>query len=88
MRKGIVFSVEAVYVVLAVFVVIIALFSFLRHIENPNYDVISSMKIAHDMGEDNTSKPPTGFNFSDCSYIAVNITYYEYEGISGGVCPK
>ena len=59
MRKGLFFSIEAMYLLVAVFVVVVALFYSLPMVEQPDYDFISALKVAHDMGQADTSSPPT-----------------------------
>lgn len=91
------------YLLVAVFVVIIALFHFLPLISQPDYDFISTLKVAHDMGQANTSSPPkTTFwtttqetyeigvacDTSPTNQTVVSILYYDFDGSGPEVCVK
>ena len=58
MRKGIFFSVETMYLLAAVFAIVVATLYFLPSVSQPNYDFVSALKVAHDMGQSNVSAPP------------------------------
>ncbi|MCD4739732.1 hypothetical protein K8R43_00915 [archaeon] len=88
MKKGVFFSIETMYLLVAVFVVLIGMIHFLPTMTNPNYDLISTLKVAHDMGQENTDLPPEdGFGNSKfrvgtvCEEnTTVEISYYDYDG--------
>jgi len=83
MRKGAIFTIEASYSLLAVFVAIVALFSFMQLVEQPNYDLINELKVAHDMGEANVSAAPDGFAFGPACASAdsfATLQHYDYGG--------
>lgn len=63
-EKGLIYSLEVVFLASIVLVVFMALATFTFN-SNPEYDLMNSMKVAHDMGEANSSSPPKGFNYSD-----------------------
>jgi len=102
--KGMFFSIETMYLLVAVFAVIIGLIHFLPAVEQPDYDLISALKVAHDMGQNNTSLPPktytnTNFDFGQtCNdgpgpsgrLTAAIISYYDYGTgpADKRVCPK
>ena len=81
MQKGIIFTVEAIYIVAIVFVAVILLMSSLQAIESPNYDIIQTMKVAHDYGENKSAELPDGYMNESClpNQTTVNISYYDVE---------
>ena len=86
--KGQLFSIEMALIVTAVFIVLLALFSFSHSVDTPNYDLFSSAVVAHDMGEADTSEPPDDFSTA-CTTHAVTFSYYDYDDTPGlEVCLK
>ena len=81
MQRGIVFTIEAAYVILIVFSAIIVLIGSMHTATAPNYDTIQAMKVAHDMGENRTADAPSGFSTtkSDCSHASATLSYYNTE---------
>ncbi len=79
MRKGLVYSFEAVFIASVLLVLFTAVFSMALS-SNPNYGLTDSMKVAHDMGQANTSDPPAGFNYSDGCSEGVNLDVYSFNG--------
>ena len=80
MKKGVVFSIEAGYAVIVAILVLIALLTFMKTVNQPNYDLISSMKVAHDMGEEGTIIAPEGFDFgSACDPNDDSAFYLVYD---------
>lgn len=78
--RGVVFTIDAIYVLGIAFVVMAALYAFMSAAHAPDYGFTDSMKVIHDMGEDNTDQPPTGFNTTcDDKHAAV---YYSESGAS------
>lgn len=99
LKRGFIFSTESMYLLIAVFVVVEAIIFFLPNVNQPNYDLISALKVAHDMGQNNTSAPPkvsalgtnylTGTSCNDENTTVVEISYYEYGGATDKrVCAK
>ena len=85
MQRGVVFTVEAVYAVGAVFALLLVFVSFMPITENPNYDIVATLKVAHDMGQENNTNPPTGFyndTFGCGTNTTANLPYYDI----GEVC--
>ena len=97
MRKGVFFSIETMYLLVAVFVVMIGMIHFLPTVETPDYDYISTLKVAHDMGHNNTDRPPETFGgqphyrfggVCSSSEVSVELSYYDYDGAGNKeVCP-
>lgn len=82
MRKGLIYSLEAVFLASIVLVLFMALATFTFN-SSPEYDIMGSMKVAHDMGEVNSSSPPPGFNYSSCSPGArYGSDIYSFNGTS------
>lgn len=52
------FSIEMGYTLIAVFIAVAGLMTIINANDYPSYDAIQGMKVAHDMGQDNTSLPP------------------------------
>ena len=92
MRKGAIFTIEACYALIAVFVALVALLGFIKSIEQPSYDLVLSLKVAHDMGEENVSTTPQGYAFGkgNCPKSLSTMPYYDYGGTypenEKGVC--
>ena len=79
MQRGIVFTIEAAYVILIVFSAIIVLIGSMHTATAPNYDTIQAMKVAHDMGENRTADAPDGYAHSGCSHASATLSYYNTE---------
>ena len=78
------FTIEAAYVILIVFSAIIVLASTMHASTSPSYDAIQAMKVAHDMGENRTGSPPSGFaTAGTCTHAYASLSYYNV-----GVCMK
>jgi len=84
-QRGVVFTIEAAYVILIVFSALIVLVGSMHTTTVPNYDTVQTMKVAHDMGENRTANPPPGFSTTeaDCSHAYASLSYYNIE-----VCMK
>ncbi|MCD6522728.1 MAG: hypothetical protein J7K68_03185 [Candidatus Diapherotrites archaeon] len=84
MKKGVIFTIDAAYALTAVFIVVVVFLSFITFVEQPNYDLIQEIKIAHDMGEENTSNASTEeYGVGDACIgkkSAVILNYYDYDG--------
>jgi len=78
-QRGIVFTIEAAYVILIVFSAIFVLVGSMHTATVPNYDTIQTVKVAHDMGENRTTSPPSGYALSGCSHAYANLSYYNVE---------
>lgn len=78
--KGIVFTIESAYFLILAFVATAAFLSFMTLVDQPDYDVYAALRVAHDMGEENSSNVPQGFNFSvNCTYGSYAVLdYYEF----------
>jgi len=90
---------EATYLLIATFVVVEAMIMFLPNVNQPNYDMISALKVAHDMGQNNTSSPPeispalkSNYDFGvACGNRndTIKIAYYDYGAATDErVCTK
>jgi hypothetical protein len=91
MKKGVVFSIETLYAMVAVFALIVGMIVFLHHVKQPEYDFISTLKVAHDFGNAQTegvaSPGLPGEDFeTSCSgkEVVANLSYYN----QGVVCRK
>ena len=90
MKKGIIFSIETTYAMIAVFSLMCGFDAFLPNIKQPSYDFISTMTVAHDVGQENSTSVPEGYMFGiNCTQkvngifhneTVVNISYYDYNG--------
>ncbi|MFC2174678.1 hypothetical protein ACFLQ2_02300 [archaeon] len=51
---------------MVVFAALIVFFASLPSVNVPSYDSVQAMKVIHDMGEEQTIKPPPGYNTTGC----------------------
>ena len=80
MQRGIIFTVEAIYILAIVFFALFVFVTSLQVIDPPNYDIIQTMAVAHDFGKNVTNELPTGYFEGPCpDKTSVNISYYNVE---------
>lgn len=79
------FTVEALYIFVIVFSVLLIFISSLQLIDVPSYDLVQTLKVAHDVGENNTSSAPPGYLIDSCdNKTTAVLSYYS----STEVCMK
>ena len=79
MKKGMIYTFETAYVIIVLFLTLFGVILFLHSSQvQPNYDLITTAKVAHDMEEDDTQMPPYGYSTS-CSNANTVITYGTYQ---------
>jgi len=83
-QKGIIFSAEAIYIIVVVFAAILVFLAALPNTGTPDYDTVQTMKVMHDLGEAGTANPPPGYNTTHCSGKSVARLPYYNESL--GVC--
>lgn len=76
MRRGLVFSIDAVYALGIAFVVVAAVIVFLHAAHAPDYSFVDSLKTVHDMAEDDTALPPGGYS-TTCEDRHAAVYYME-----------
>ena len=82
MQRGIIFIVEAIYILAIVFATLFLFVSSLETIDPPNYDIIQTMKVAHDYGENHSIEVvfPAGYLKGPCpDQTSANLSYYNVE---------
>ena len=93
MKKGVVFTIDAIYALGIAFVAVAAIIAFMFTSTAPDYSFVDSMKVIHDMAEDDTGKTPTGYWAGGNCTEKHNVSYYapgvgyDYGGTgNNGVC--
>lgn len=88
------------YLLAAVFVIVISVMHFVPSIKQPDYDFVSALKVAHDIGQNNSSNFPENPAFPGSAYASstsgncrehnatIFIDYYDYGNVPMGVCMK
>jgi len=95
--KGVIFTIEAVYVVVAAIVLLSGLMPLLGAFDGPNFDAWEAQVVAHDIGYDtingtNIQPPHISFYFNDsaggnpCVNTLASAKYYDLE--PNEVCMK
>jgi len=87
MQKGVMFTAEAVYVLVIVFAALIVFLASIKMVEAPNYDALQAMAAMHDAGYAQAS-PPSDYDYKASGTCTTNAAQLKYYNSSGEVCLK
>ena len=87
MQKGIMFTVEAVYVLVVVFAALVVFLASIKMVEAPNYDALQATAAMHDAGYAQAS-PPSDYDYNASGTCTTNAAALAYYNSTGEVCLK